>query len=185
MAHFHPEFETCPICGSKGNCHIHDYYSRSLTDFHNQKKHTDNLCIARVMCESCKHTHAILPDVIIPYSSYGILFVLSVLGDYFSGLLTLEKIFDKYDISQNLFYKWLALWNTHKKLWLGILADAETTSVVFYQSIYQQLDYSLFSMEFVRKFAYSFLQSHRNPAPPGCPNAHYCQQIFDPDIFFS
>ena len=33
MALFRPELETCPICGSTGNCHIHDYYGRSIIDF--------------------------------------------------------------------------------------------------------------------------------------------------------
>ena len=33
MAQFRPELETCPICNSTGNCHIHDYYRRSIIDF--------------------------------------------------------------------------------------------------------------------------------------------------------
>ena len=183
MNRFRPELETCPICNSKGNCHVHDYYDRTITDFRNQRKHTESLCVMRVMCESCGHTHAILPDIIIPYSSYGIIFVLSVLGDYFSGIFTVEELCEKYDISQKQFYKWRKLWSTHKKIWLGILNDSETNSSLFHDSIFQQTDYSCFSMEFIRKFSYSFLQSHKNPIPPGCKNAHYCQQVFSPDIF--
>ena len=70
MAKFQPHLETCPICGSAGNCHIHDYYGRSIIDFQAGKREKSDLCVMRVFCDSCEHAHAILPDVIIPYSSY-------------------------------------------------------------------------------------------------------------------
>lgn len=79
MATFKPELETCPICESCGNCHVHDYYGRQFIDFQGNNRTTDDLCITRVMCDNCEHTHAILPDIIIPYSSYGLIFVLTVL----------------------------------------------------------------------------------------------------------
>ena len=74
-----------------------------------------SLCIMRLIC-TCGHTHAILPDFIIPYSGYGLSFL--------KALLT-------------------------------------------------QTSYSDFASAFVRRFAKSFLQSHKNPAP-------YCQQVFGP-----
>ena len=70
MPKFQPELETCPICGSTGNCHIHDYYGRSIIDFRDGKRQKSDLCVMRVFCDSCEHAHAILPDIIIPYSSY-------------------------------------------------------------------------------------------------------------------
>lgn len=184
MAEFRPELETCPICGSCGNCHVHDYYGRTITDFFHQNKSTTSLCIMRVMCDSCDHTHAILPDIIIPYSSYGILFVLTVLADYFTERYSLEYLCEKYDISEKQLRKWLTLWKSHKQKWLGLLNDAETNSDSFHAFLCQMQDYSSFSMEFIRRFAHSFLQSHRNPVPPNCKNAHYCQQVFTPDIPF-
>ena len=74
MAKFQTHLETCPICGSTGNCHIHDYYGRSIIDFQAGKRQKSDLCVMRVFCDSCEHAHAILPDVIIPYSSYSLLF---------------------------------------------------------------------------------------------------------------
>lgn len=185
MAEFHPELETCPICGSCGNCHVHDYYGRTITDFIHQNKTTSSLCIMRVMCDSCNHTHAILPDIIIPYSSYGILFVLTVLADHFTKRYSLESLCEKYVISAKQLRKWLDLWKSHKQKWLGLLNDAQTTSDSFHAFLYQVQDYSTFSMEFIRRFAHSFLQSHRNPVPPNCKNAHYCQKVFTPDISIS
>ena len=109
MEHFQPELETCPICGSTGNCHIHDYYSRSIIDFKAGTQVKSALCVLRVFCESCRHAHAILPDIIIPYSSYSLFFILRVLGEYFARLYTIEQLCERFDISRNQFFKWLAL----------------------------------------------------------------------------
>ena len=82
MAGFHPQLQTCPCCGTKGNCRIHAYYDRSLADFMGGAPVRHSLCIMRLIC-TCGHTHAILPDFIIPYSGYGLFFILRVLAVYF------------------------------------------------------------------------------------------------------
>ena len=61
-----------------------------------------------------KQDYAILPDIIIPYSSYSLLFILRLLGQYFAKHFTIEQICERYDISQNRFYKWLTLRKSHK-----------------------------------------------------------------------
>ena len=182
MAKFQPRLETCPICGSKGNCHIHDYYGRSIIDFKAGKQEKSDLCVLRVFCDSCNHAHAILPDVIIPYSSYSLFFVLRILGEYFAGLSTIEQLCERYGISQNQLFKWLALFKAHKKEWLGILADAETSDLSFLNNLAAAGSYSSFSMEFIRRSSRSFLQSHRNPVPRSMKNARYHQTVFSPDI---
>ena len=182
MAKFQPELETCPICGSTGNCHIHDYYGRSIIDFRDGKRQKSDLCVMRVFCDSCEHAHAILPDIIIPYSSYSLLFILRLLGQYFAGRFTIEQLCERYEISQNQFYKWLSLWKSHKQEWLGILSNQEVSDVSFLKRIVLMDSASSFSMGFVLRFAYSFLQSHRNPVPVSLKNAQYHQKVFAPDI---
>ena len=182
MEHFQPELETCPICGSTGNCHIHDYYSRSIIDFKAGTQVKSALCVLRVFCESCRHAHAILPDIIIPYSSYSLFFILRVLGEYFARLYTIEQLCERFDISQNQFFKWLALWKTHKRECLGLLSDAETSDSSFLKSLAASDSFSSFSMEFIRLMSHSFLQSHKNPILATPKNARYHQTIFAPDI---
>ena len=150
MKQFRPERETCPICGSKGSCHIHDYYSRSLIDYHAGNRIKSSLCILRVYCDSCCHAHAILPDVIIPYASFSLQFILYVLGDFFARHLTIEQICEKYGVTSNQFYKWLRLWHAHKRQWLGLLEDIETTNLTFMEYLVLLESYSLFSMNFIR-----------------------------------
>ena len=105
MAKFQPHLETCPLCGSSGNCHIHDYYDRSLVDFRSGIRTRYSLCVMRVFCDSCEHAHAILPDVMIPYSSFSLLFILRLLGQYFADRFTVEQLCERYGISQNRFYQ--------------------------------------------------------------------------------
>ena len=118
MAKFQPRFETCPLCGSTGNCHIRDYYDRSLIDFCSRIQTRHSLCVILVFCDSCEHSHAILPDVMIPYSSFSLLFILRLLGQYFAACFTVEQLCERYGISQNRFYQWLSLWRFHKQDWL-------------------------------------------------------------------
>lgn len=85
------EDETCPWCGSKGNCVSHGSYMRSMADLTYGKTVYGEICVSRLRCTSCGHTHAILPDVIIPYSVYGLFFILRVLAEYFLRLHTVEN----------------------------------------------------------------------------------------------
>lgn len=182
MALFRPELETCPICGSTGNCHIHDYYGRSIIDFRSGRQEKSDLCILRVFCESCNHAHAILPDIIIPYSGYSLFFVLRILGEYFAGFYTTEQLCERYGISRNQLFKWIALFKSHRQEWLGLLSDAETSGLSFLKNLAAADSYSSFSMEFIRRSSRSFLQSHRNPILASPKNARYHQIVFVPDI---
>lgn len=182
MAKFQPRLETCPICGSSGNCHIHDYYDRSIIDFRDAKRQKSDLCVMRVFCDSCEHAHAILPDIMIPYSSFSLLFILRLLGQYFAGRFTVEKLCERYGISQNRFYKWLSLWKSHKQEWLGLLEDLTVSDFSFLKNILVADRFSELSMQFVLRFTHSFLQSHNNPVPAGLKNAQYQQLVFAPDL---
>lgn len=183
MEQFQPELEACPICGSSGNCHIHDYYDRSIIDFLSGRKQKEHLCIMRVFCESCNHAHAILPDIIVPYSSYSLFFILFILGEYFAGLHTIEQLCERFDVSEKQFYKWLNLWKSHSAQWLGMLETSETDNTSFFRQLILRDSYSAFSMDFIRLTAHSFLQSHRNPVLKSPKNARYRQTVFTPDIF--
>lgn len=172
MGSFLPELETCPCCGTKGNCHIHAYYARRIIDFINGRPVKSEVLILRLICD-CGTTHAILPDFIVPYSGYGLFFILRVLAEGFAHLSSVERLCERFSITRNQFYKWLTLWNTQKEEWLGALASTETSRLSFLKNLICMPAYSAFASEFVRRFRISFLQSHQNPA-------RYCQQVFDP-----
>ncbi len=126
----------------------------------------------RLIC-TCGHSHAILPDFIIPYSGYGLFFILRVLAEYFLRLFTVEKLCERFSITLSQLRRWLDLFRTQKEELLGALSSMEASSLSFLKALLTQAAYSVSASAFVRRFTKSFLQSHKNPAP-------YCQQVFGP-----
>lgn len=125
----------CPFCGAKNpNWTYHDTYTRYLVGFENNAPANHIIDITRIICSSCEHPHAILPEVIIPYSSYSLTFILSVLRDYYLKM-KIKDICEKYQISVSMIYAWKLLFIQHKQLWLGILEDIYHSSLEFLSTI--------------------------------------------------
>lgn len=157
--------ETCPWCGAKGGCRPHGTYTRSIIDFSSGKPKDSTLTVLRVICSSCGHTHAILPDSLIPYDSYSLFFILRVLAEYFSSTSTVRSICERFWITPSMLYRWKALFFLHKRLWLGVLEDAACAPAEFLSRIGSLPSFSgEFGCRFVLLTAFSFLQSHKNPA---------------------
>lgn len=164
----HPLFLlVCPYCGAKGTCRRRGSYERSLVTFSDGTAEVIRLKIPRVQCP-CGRSHALLPDLIVPYLSYSLPMILMILSDYFHRRLTLRGICEKYLVNVPLIYrlkKWFLL---HKKQWLGALRDRELCVPDFVEQL-QTESYSRFRDAFLRLTTYSFLQSHKNPADCGRP----------------
>ncbi len=163
MDSFHPESEKCPVCHSTGNCKTHAFYSRSIIDIIHGKPVYQDICVTRIICESCGHTHAILPDTIIPYSQYGIFFILRVLGEYFAHVKTVEALCAAYSITPSMLYRWRNLFLKNRSVWLGILELKEQSPRDLIRFLCLKDTFSDFSTAFFRLTDFSFLQSHANP----------------------
>ncbi len=147
----------CPICHTKHpHWKKHEDYERYLVSYEDSHVVIYKVTIFRYKCSSCGHTHALLPESIIPYQSYSFLFILTVLSDYFMKSLTVEKICDKYEISVSTLYAWKKLFIKHKKLWLGLLKDAEMSVVDFLDYLKKYYLYQL--KDFFLISGYSFMQ---------------------------
>lgn len=145
----------CPSCSAKHpDWKRHARYERSLIGFEKGHPVYHQVTILRYRCLSCHSTHAVLPEFIIPFQSYSLLFILAVMKDYFIGTLTVEAICKKYDISVSTLYAWKALFLKHKKIWLGILQDAVTSPGQFLESLRARANLK----EFFHLATISFLQ---------------------------
>lgn len=151
---FCPDTAACPFCGARGALEHHGSYSRFLIYLEDSDVHTETLAIARFKC-ACGRTHALLPACLIPYGSYGLLFILTVLRAYLLRLNTITAICQSYRISVSTLYAWVRLFRTHKALWLGILEDLETSPSDFLSMSFGQDD---FLRKFFVQMAFSFLQ---------------------------
>ena len=150
--------EVCPTCGAKHLCSFHAFYERDLIVIENNSTVCHNVSISRVICSSCGHTHALLPDILIPYGSYSLFFILKVLRSYYLHSYTSEMLCSIYSISISTLYAWILLFNNQKALWLGVLSDLETSSLSFLSLL---MDKSSFPMTFFHEFHFSFLQQYR------------------------
>jgi len=102
---FNPGKFPCPFCRTKHpGWKKHATYERYIISFESGKSVIYQVIIIRYRCSSCEHTHALLPEFLVPYRSYSILFILSALKEYFSKCLTIEKICEKYGISASTMY---------------------------------------------------------------------------------
>ena len=164
MASFQTESEECPYCHSTGNCKTHATYQRSIIDIIHGKPVYQEIRISRIICESCGHTHAILPDTIIPYSQYGIFFILRVLGEYFVHVKTVAALCETYSITASMLYRWRDLFLLNRSVWLSVLELAEQSPRDFIWFLCLKESFSDFSTAFFRLTGFSFLQSHANPA---------------------
>ena len=159
-----PGLEECPFCHCRGNLKPHASYMRYIIDIHEGKRLEDRISIPRLICSSCRHTHAILPDPIIPYKQYTLFFILKVLALHFIHLATVERICEDYGISISTFYCFLKVYSDHRADWEGLL---EATTRSLKDSILDLLNRAPFSdlaYTFFRSTGISFLQSHKNPA---------------------
>lgn len=162
MAAFRPELEVCPCCGCKGNCRIHAYYYRYILDFRRGKICCARIRVMRVIC-SCGHTHAILPDFIIPYRQHSLKYLVQVLFCFCARREPISQICRRFCLEPAFLYRLKSLYEEHKRLWLGTLTDTHTTHLTFLRFLCMQPDISEFLHAFYQRTSFSFLQSHRNP----------------------
>lgn len=173
MANFNPVFERCPSCGAKGQCKKWAYYDRGVVEVINGNPYFWHIHILRVKC-SCGHTHAIIPDFLIPYIQFSLPFVLYILKIYFSRSMKVYQILDSFDISHATLYRWKAAFMKHKSWWVDYIRLSKTSSLGFLDELLEYNPFSDFTMGFYRKTLFSFHQVHANPAncrhlPPGWP----------------
>lgn len=58
---------TCPCCGAKDKFVKYGTYRRNFSCIIGDTIENYFICVQRVICKSCNHTHALLPNFIVPY----------------------------------------------------------------------------------------------------------------------
>lgn len=87
----------CPHCKSD-NLIKWGSYTRNIYYIENSSIEFDVIKIQRVRCKECGHTHALLPNFIVPYRQHALdVIILSIENN---------KIIDKYNFSEDTIEKW-------------------------------------------------------------------------------
>ena len=158
----------CPCCGASGKLSLYSSYSRYLVSYKDGEIIEYQVCTRRVKCE-CGATHALLPDITIPYSSYSLRFKLAVLIAYFKRDTTVVAICERFGIAVSTLYAWKVRLLEHKALLLGVLLSQKKTALEFLRSLFDSTDLSVRLCRFYRKHAFSFLQNKLSVTTSSAP----------------
>jgi len=151
--------EACPKCGAKGKLCGHGDYGRGLTSYEDGQVVYRTVSPLRFQCASCNVTHALLPDIIVPYSPYSLLFMLAALIAYYERDTSVAEVCDRFGIAVSTIYKWKDRIAEHKDLMLGILLSQKRRAHSYMLGLLDSDDLSGTLRRFFRKYGFSFMQN--------------------------
>jgi len=106
----------CPACGSIGRFNLHGFYRRYVVYFKERRLIHKQIDIKRVMCRSCKTTHAVLPIDIIAYRLLSLFVFLFVLFSFYLKKTPVLALADKFGFSFQFIYSVLHSFWKHMDL---------------------------------------------------------------------
>lgn len=158
----------CNYCHRK-NCHKHGYYDRYYLISPDDLISEDNtITILRIKCNDCGHTHAILPEEIIPYQQYSLIFVYTALEMHYVRNISIREVCQRMNINQRTFFKWAKTFMEQLKKHLGVINTLNFSIKSFLIKLKNISSYVKdFGSYFLKKTDRIFMQVHKNP-----PNYH-------------
>ena len=162
-------WEACPKCGAKGKLSGHGDYGRGITSYEGGQVVYRLVSVLRYLCASCKATHALLPDIIVPYSPYSLLFMLAALIAYYEHDTTVVKICERFGIAVSTIYKWVERISEHKYLMLGVLISQKQRARSYILGLLDSADLSDNLRCFFRKYGFSLMQGRSSAASRSRP----------------
>jgi len=159
----------CPRCNTVGKLTPYGNYDRGLTYLKHDKIIDSRIQPIRFKCESCTVSHAVLPDIVIPYGRYNLSFVLKALIAYYERKTTVVKICEQLKIAVSTLYEWKKRMLLHKELMLGLLISSKIPALAFLQGLLRKRNLSDTLSGFYQKYGFSFMQNRSNVAAQSHP----------------
>jgi len=156
--------ERCPGCGAEKKLSLYSDYTRNLVSHDGEKVIESTVYPLRFKCASCKTTHALLPDIIVPYSPYSLRFKLAVLVTYFERNTTVLDVCMHFGIAVSTLYAWKDHLLEHKDLLLGALASLKEPARAFLSWLLASMRISEHLKNFFSRYGFSFLQNQETVA---------------------
>lgn len=151
----------CGDCHRRGCCIKHGFYERNYLI---SPAYRDKIQILRMLCKACGSTHAILPEEIVPYAQYSIIFMFLVLYQYYIERSKVEDICDQFGIVPAVLYRWKRTFKRHKDRYLGILESGKYTESETLALLRDLPNYAQdLAGAFIAKTERMPMQTHRNP----------------------
>lgn len=157
----------CNNCKCRGDCIRYGRYDRGYLISPEDGATNERIFIQRMLCKACGVTHAILPEEIVPYAQYSIIFMFLVLYQYFlrpETHRTVQEICEEFRIVPPLLYRWIRAFKKDKDKYLGILESDKYTELEALSWLKDLPNYAQgFAASFLEKTERMPMQTHRNP----------------------
>ncbi len=154
---FNPDTFTCQGCGCKGNSRKSSSYRRyfiTLENYNSGNIDDQFIYIDCIYCKTCNYHHANLYDLIIPYRSYSLIFIMNVLSDYAKHACSITELCSKWHIAISTLYSWRNTFRHHYQMWCYAMLLHDKPSDSINQILYQPN----IIMNFFSTASFSFLQ---------------------------
>jgi len=112
---------TCSFCGSSGHFRMIAPYPRLLITVRSGKREELPVSVPRAKCDICGRTISFQPDISIPYSSYSLRFILTVLSCYLQHSCPVRALCESWQISVPTLYTWIHLFNEQYSSWCNVI----------------------------------------------------------------
>lgn len=160
--------QKCPVCGAVGGHRQITPYHRWMITVQDGKRCERIVPVPMVRCSSCGHAHAILPDVLIPYSSYSLRFILTVLQSYLDRKHSVRDLCSGWEIAVSTLYTWIHQFAAQFSAWKGILHRIDW---ICRDALSVVQGTPAFPSGFFSRFGFSFLQCRAaTPSMPVAPD---------------
>ena len=159
----------CPRCGAKGRLSGYGDYRRNLVSHSRGRTKSHAVRPYRFKCASCVSTHALLPDILVPYSPYTIRFKLELLAAYYEREATVEAICGRFGVAISTLYAWKKLFESHIALLLGVLSSLKEPALAFLIGLLRSDRLSVTLRGFFLKLGFSFMQRQPGAATRSRP----------------
>lgn len=156
---------TCSDCGRSGNLRIISTYQRQVVTVQDGRRLDTYVSIPLAHCGYCRRTHAVIPDNLIPYNSYSLRFILTVLMRYLKRSCPVRELCSEWQIAVSTLYAWIGLFISHFHMWCSAMDDAIRLSERMFDKI---LSIPAFPKVFFESFRFSFLQRCPLPGSLSC-----------------
>lgn len=158
----------CPFCNAIHSFSRHGIYSRNICFLENSNIIEKKLNILRLICNSCKTTHAVLPADVIPYVIYSFSCIIQILTRYFLGNQGTLSIFKQFKISFQLIYLFIKKFIDHfcpcinfLRIFLSIEIDFNSSPKSILSVINNSFDFINFQFLYLNFLNSVFLMSRR------------------------
>lgn len=161
----------CPFCRAPCDAFCKDgHYNRYFITYLHGKVVYHTVTISCVKCTSCGHSHALLSSFLVPYSSYSVSFLLSLLFDYYTKKYkTVALLCEHYEIAISTFYRILRAFlrdHVFLKSMEKQLAYADSFQISSHLYTQTLSNLSTLLQQFFFSYGYSFLQRNAKQLLP-------------------